>query len=75
MSFFDTLSSQPDPRSQQGQLARGANIYMGASKSPYAGKMTQNGVGNMQQASKLPQYKKPSLAEVARAFLNGNQQQ
>jgi hypothetical protein len=70
-----------DPRSMVGQLARGANIYMGASKSPYAGKTTQNSVSlmkevpNMRSASMLPQYKRPSLADVARTFLNGNRNQ
>jgi len=71
MGMFDGIA---DPRSQQAQLARGANIYMGASKSPYAGQVTASSANRMQLASKLPQYKKPSLAEVARAFLNGNQQ-
>ena len=62
--------AQPDPRGPVGQLARGANIYMGASKSPYAGKVTANSVENMNTASLLPQYKKTSLADVARRFLN-----
>ncbi len=61
-----------DPRSMKGQLARGANVYMGASGSPYAGQMTANSVEGMQQASLMPQYKKSSLADVARNFLNGN---
>ena len=66
-----SLDGQADPRSTQGQLARGANIYMGASKSPYAGQPTANA---LQKAPLLPQYKKPSLADVARSFLSGNQQ-
>lgn len=71
------LDGIADPRSLQGQLARGANIYMGASKSPYAGKPTENKISmlakpNMRQASQLPQYKRPSLADVARTFLNGS---
>lgn len=70
--MFDTLSSQPDPRSRVGQLARGANIYQGASKSPYAGKPTQATLSNTHNASLLPQYKKMSLADVARNFLNAN---
>ena len=70
-----SLDGQADPRSNVGQLARGANIYMGASKSPYAGIVTQAGSERMLKAPLLPQYKKPSLADVARNFLNGNKQQ
>lgn len=62
-----------DPRGPMGQLARGANVYMGASNSPYAGKMTNNAVDKMKTASLLPEYKKASLADVARQFLNGAQ--
>ena len=63
-----------DPRSLAGQLARGTNTYMGASKSPYAGKIgTSLPVGNaLQQASLLPQYKKMSLQDVAKAHINGS---
>jgi hypothetical protein len=68
------LGDQPDPRSTTGQLARGANIYMGASKSPYAGQITASGVDRFRSASLLPQYKKPSLADVARMYLNGRSQ-
>lgn len=63
-----------DPRSLAGQLARGTNTYMGASKSPYAGKVSAPvGPGNpLQQASLLPQYKKLSLQDIAKAHINGN---
>lgn len=76
--MFESLSQ--DPRSRVGQLARGANIYQGASKSPYAGKPTLNGMAqatlsNTHTASLLPQYKKMSLADVARNFLNANRTQ
>lgn len=73
MLSMDGTPNPQDPRSMQGKLARGANIYMGASKSPYAGQMTANAVEGMQQASLMPQYKKSSLADVAKAFLNGSQ--
>lgn len=59
-----------DPRSTQGILARGSNTYMGASKSPYAGQVTANSQENP-IASLLPQYKKDSLAAVARRFISG----
>lgn len=68
--MFESLSNTPDPRSRTGQMARGANIYMGASKSPWAGTPTQQ-IAN-QTLSKVPQYKKMSLQDVARTFLNGN---
>jgi hypothetical protein len=64
-----------DPRSTQGRMARGANIYLGASMSPHAGSMSPNAAENMQQASLMPQYKKSSLADVARNFLNGSSRQ
>ena len=63
-----------DPRGPVGQLARGTNTYMGTSKSPYAGKVTAS-VGNiMQQAKLLPQYKKTSLQDVAKAYISGQPQ-
>lgn len=58
-----------DPRSTVGMMSRGTNTYMGASKSPHAGQPTQS----MLSAPLLPQYKRPSLQDVARNFLNGNQ--
>ena len=73
LSMSSTGPDPTDPRSTQGMLARGANIYMGASKSPYAGQVTTNSMETMQQAKLLPQYKKQSLADVARMFLNGAQ--
>lgn len=57
-----------DPRSTVGMLARGSNTYMGASKSPHAGQPTQA----LNSAPLVPQYKKSSLQDVAKAFLNGN---
>jgi hypothetical protein len=66
------INNPQDPRSLAGQLARGTNTYMGASKSPYAGKISKP-VGNaLQQASLLPQYKKLSLQDVAKAHINGS---
>jgi len=65
----ENSSNFMDPRSTVGMLSRGTNTYMGASKSPHAGNITQS----MFSAPMLPQYKKPSLQEVARNFLNGNQ--
>lgn len=53
-----------DPRGLRGQLARGSNIYMGASKSPYAGKITMG--------KQFPEYKKLSLKDVARKALSGS---
>lgn len=67
-------SNPMDPRGLVGQLSRGTNTYMGASKSPYAGQVTTNAVEGMNSASLLPQYRKPSLQEIARSFINGNQQ-
>ena len=61
------LLGQKDPRSMQGMLARGANIYQGTSNSPYAGKVTEN----LQTASMLPHYQKMSLQDVARNVLSG----
>jgi len=74
------LLGQRDPRSMQGMLARGANIYQGTSNSPYAGKPTANSMqpvlnstSSMQQASMLPHYQKMSLQDVARKVLSGGQ--
>lgn len=63
----DTSSNFMDPRSTVGMLSRGTNTYLGASKNPKAGTPTQS----MMSATGLPQYKKPSLQDVARSFLNG----
>lgn len=57
-----------DPRSTQGILARGSNVYSGGSSNAYGGKVTVN---SLRTASppKLPEYKKLSLQEVARKAL------
>lgn len=67
------LLGQKDPRSMQGMLARGANIYQGTSNSPYAGKPTEASMDTMKQASMLPHYQKMSLQDVARKVLSGGQ--
>jgi len=72
------LLGQRDPRSMQGMMARGANIYQGTSNSPYAGKPTANSMqpvltSSMKQASMLPHYQKMSLQDVARKVLSGGQ--
>lgn len=54
-----------DPRSTRGIMARGANVYQGASSNSYAGKPTSMG-------KQFPTYKKLSLQDVARKALNGS---
>lgn len=54
-----------DPRSTQGIMARGANVYQGGSMSPYAGKVTAS---SLTSAPKIG-YQKLSLQDVARKAL------
>ena len=53
-----------DPRSTQGIMTRGANIYSAASSNSHAGKMPPSMKG-------FPVYKKLSLKDVARKALDG----
>ena len=52
-----------DPRSIQGIMARGANIYSAASSNSHAGKMNSG--------KQFPVYKKLSLKDVARKAIDG----
>lgn len=53
-----------DPRSTQGIMARGANIYSAASSNSHAGKMPK-------MMKQFPTYKKLSIHDVARKVING----
>lgn len=60
-----------DPRSTQGIMARGSNVYSGGSANSYGGKVTANSM-RPKEAAGLPTYKKLSLQDVAKRALGGD---